>query len=179
MRIEYTGRHLEVPEVVRRLAERKLRKLERVLPGITSAHVTLETDRHRLRAEVTVRSPQLDLSASQASAEMGASLKAAIDKLLQQAQRARGRRRDKKRRASPPARPARKAPAPAGAGAERELRVIKSGGFVAKPMTLDEAVLRMEDRRDGPLVFRDADALRLRVLYWRRDGHLGLIEPEA
>jgi hypothetical protein len=37
----------------------------------------------------------------------------------------------------------------------------------------------MQTRRDGPLVFRDADRRGVRVLYWRKDGHLGLIEPEA
>jgi hypothetical protein len=37
----------------------------------------------------------------------------------------------------------------------------------------------METRRDGPLVFRDAEGNGVRVLFWRRDGHVGLIEPEA
>jgi putative sigma-54 modulation protein len=176
MRIEYTGRHLEVPEAVRTLAEQKLGKLERILPGITSAHVLLRADRHRRVAEVVVHSRQLDLSATQAGGDLAKALKTAIDKLLHQAQRAKGRRRDSKRRepaALAPARP------PEAAQQEREVRVIKSRGFVAKPMTLDEALLQMETRKDGPLVFREAGRGGVRVLFWRKDGHLGLIEPEA
>lgn len=176
MRIEYTGRQLEVPEGARALAERKLTKLQRILPGITNAHVTLRNDRHRQVAEVVVHSRHLDLTATQAGGDFAASLKLAIDKLLHQAQRARGRRRDRKRRGAeqrivPPA-----ASLPA---SERPVRVIRSRGFAAKPMTMDEAVLQMETRKDGPLVFRDANGAGVRVLYWRKDGNLGLIEPEA
>jgi putative sigma-54 modulation protein len=173
MRIEYTGRQLEVPAPVRALAERKLRKLERILPGITNAHVTLRADRHGQTAEVVVHSRHLDLTATEAGADIGASLKAALEKLLHQAQRRRGRRRDLVRRAveQPAARPA-----PPG---ERAVKVIRSRGFVAKPMTMEEALLEMEARREGPLVFRDAEGSGVRVLYWRRDGNLGLIEPEA
>jgi putative sigma-54 modulation protein len=46
-------------------------------------------------------------------------------------------------------------------------------------MTLDEAVLELEGSRDGVLVYRDASTERVRVLFRRRDGHLGLVEPEA
>ena len=176
MRIEYTGRQLEVPEAARALAERKLTKLQRILPGITNAHVTFRNDRHRQVAEVVVHSRRLDLSATEAGSDFAASLKLAIDKLLHQAQRARGRRRDRRRRGAeqrsvPPA-----ASLPA---SERPVRVIRSRGFEAKPMTIDEAVLQMETRKDGPLVFREANGAGVRVLYWRKDGNLGLIEPEA
>jgi putative sigma-54 modulation protein len=137
----------------------------------------LRADRYLKVAEVVVRSPQLDLSAAESGGDAGRALKAAIDKLLHRAQRAKGRRRDKKRRAAaePRTRPA----APPEPPGEREVRVVKSRGFVAKPMTLDEALLQMETRRDGPLVFREPGAPGLRVLFWRRDGNLGLIEPEA
>ncbi len=46
-------------------------------------------------------------------------------------------------------------------------------------MTLEEAALEMGGRRDGVLVFRDAATERVSVLFRRKDGNLGLIEPEA
>jgi putative sigma-54 modulation protein len=175
MRIEYTGRHLEVPESARRLVEQKLGKLERILPGITAAHVMLSADRYQRVAEIVVRSPQLDLTAAEKGGDSGRALKAALDKLLHQAQHAKGRRRDKQRHAPAP----RRAPAPRQPSADRDVKVVKSRGFVAKPMTLDEALLQMETRREGPLVFREPGAPGLRVLFWRRDGNLGLIDSEA
>ena len=173
MRIEYTGRHLEVPESARRLVERKLSKLERILPGITAAHVTLSSDRYQRVAEIVVRSPQLDLSAAERGGDPGRALKAAFEKLLHQAQHAKGRRRDKRRHAAQPR------PAPQKPPAERDVKVVKSRGFVAKPITLDEALLQLENRREGPLVFREPGAPGVRVLFWRRDGNLGLIDSEA
>ncbi len=175
LRIEYTGRHLEVPESARRLVERKLGKLERILPGITAAHVTLSADRYQRVAEIVVHSPQLDLAAAEKGADPAGALKAALEKLLHQAQHAKGRRRDKQRHAPAP----RRAPAPRQPSAEREVKVVRSRGFVAKPMTLDEALLQMETRREGPLVFREPGARGVRVLFWRRDGNLGLIDSEA
>jgi putative sigma-54 modulation protein len=175
MRIEFTGRQLEVPEAVRNLAARKLKKLERVLPGITHARVLLRTDRHRQVAEVTLHSRHLDLTAVESTGDIGASLAKAAQKLLEQAKRYTAKRRDVKRRGGEPA----GLTPPGSPGTERVVRVIKSRGYMPKPMTVDEAVLEMEDRKDGPLVFREASGSGMRVLYWRKDGHLGLIEPEA
>ena len=176
MRIEYTGRHLEIPESARRLLEQRLRKLERMLPGITGAHVTLAAEGHGQVAEIVVHAPQLDLVATKSGGDAARALKAAVDQMLHQAQHAKGRRRDKRRRDGAAARP-QLTPAPQ--SGEREVRVVKSRGFVAKPMTLDEALLHMETRREGPLVFREPGAPGLRVLFWRRDGNLGLIDSEA
>ncbi len=57
--------------------------------------------------------------------------------------------------------------------------MIRSRRAAVKPMTLDEAALEMEGRADGVLVFRDAATERVHVLFRRKDGNLGLIEPGA
>ena len=180
MVIEYTGRQTEVPPEIRAFAERKLRKLAKVLRGITHVHVTLTSDKHRQIAEVGAHSPRLDLTAAEESGDMATSLGTVIDKLTRQAQRHMGRLRERKRRG-----PSRAtavwsgilaaAPAPG----ELSPRVIRSRRFHVKPMTVDEAVLEVGSSDDGFLVFRDAATERVSVLYKRKDGNLGLIEPEA
>jgi putative sigma-54 modulation protein len=188
MRVEYTGRHLEVPEEVRRLGERKLRKLAKVLPGITDVHVVLAADKHRQIAEVSVHSPNLDLSAAEESADLGGSLSTVMDKVTRQAQRHIGKRRERKRRA--PARatalwagvlgPGTATRADRARGEEAGApRVIRSRRFVVKPMTVEEAALEVGASDEGLVVFRDARTERVSVLYRRRDGNLVLIEPEA
>jgi len=179
MKIEYTGRQTEVAPEIRRLAERKLGKLAKVLRGITSVHVVLGADRHRQVVEVTVQSRHLTLAASEESPDQAVSLTTVMDKLTRQAQRHMGRLRERKRRA-----PARTAALPSAAPArpargDGEPRVVRSRRFVAKPMTVDEAVLEVETSGEGFLVFRDATTERVSVLYRRKDGNLGLIEPEA
>jgi putative sigma-54 modulation protein len=57
--------------------------------------------------------------------------------------------------------------------------VIRNRRFAVKPMTIEEAALEVGASADGVLVFRDASTERVSVLYKRKDGNLGLIEPEA
>ena len=176
MRIEFTGRQTPVPPEIRKLAERKLEKLARVLPRITRVHVILHVDKHRQIAEVSVHSKHLELTAQEASTDLGASLSAVIDKLTRQAQRQVGKRRTRKHGGAERERLGR-------GGEERTAevgpRVIRSRGFPVKPMTLDEAALQAVSRAEGFLLFRDAATERLTLLYLRKDGNLGLIEPEV
>jgi putative sigma-54 modulation protein len=176
MKIEFTGRQTDVPKRVRALAERKLAKLARVLRGITYVHVVLSSDKHRQIAEVTVHSRNLDLTAEESSDDLGVSVAAVFDKLTRQAQRQVGKRRESKRRG-----PGLGARAGDGAAApERSpTRIIRSRRFPVKPMTVDEAALEVGARDEGFLVFRDASTEKVSVLYRRKDGNLGLIEPEA
>jgi putative sigma-54 modulation protein len=175
MKIEFTGRQTGVPDEVRRLAERKLQKVGKLLPSVTRAHVILSADKHRQVAEVSVHSRQLDLAAVETTTDPRLSVSGAIEKLLRQAQRQRAKRRERKGAASPRL----AVPAPEGRGDGRALRVVRSRRVVVKPMTLEEAALEMGARADGVLVFRDAATERVGVLFRRRDGNLGLIEPEA
>jgi putative sigma-54 modulation protein len=179
--VEYTGRQTEVPPAVRGLVEKKLRRLSRVLP-VTRAHVILTADRHDRRiAEVSIHSRHLDLTATEEATDFESAVSNVIEKLLRQAQRHVGRRRERKRRA--PARStalwegvvAREQPAHDDGGP----RVIRTQRFVIKPMTVEEAALEVDRSADGVLVFREARTERVNVLFRRRDGNLGLIEPEA
>jgi len=176
MKIEFTGRQTEVPDEIRRIAERKLQKLGRLLPAVTRAHVILAADKHRQVAEVSVHSRQLDLAAVEVTTNPRLSVAGAIDKLLRQAQRQRSKRRERKGAASPRL----AAPGAAERGGDGAApQVVRIRRAAVKPMTLDEATLEMEGRREGVLVFRDAVTERVSVLFRRKDGNLGLIEPEA
>src|SRR5262245_36812297 len=97
MQIEYTGRQTEVTPKLRALAERRLRKLAKMLRTITRAHVILSSDKHRRIAEVSVHSPHLDLTAQEQTADMTASLGTVFDKLESQAQKQSGKRKERKR----------------------------------------------------------------------------------
>jgi putative sigma-54 modulation protein len=177
MTVEYTGRQTEVTPQIRTLAERRLRKLSKVL-RITNVHVILTTHRHRQIAEVSLHSPHLDLTATEESSDLATSISTVFDKLERQAQRRVGKLRAPKRGASRATAVWSKDVAGPAAG-DGGPRVIRSRRFAVKPMTMDEAVLEVGANADGFLVFRDASTERLNVLYRRKDGNLGLIEPEA
>jgi putative sigma-54 modulation protein len=176
LKIEFTGRQTEVPAEIRRLAERKIQKLSRVLPAITSAHVILTADKHRQIAEVSIRSKHLDLTAQDESSDLGASLATVMQKLTRQVQRHIGRLRERKRNGRDRSRVA------GGPEGRREAGgppVVRARRAALRPMTLEEAAREVGSQKDGVVVFRDAATERMSVLFRRRDGRLGLIEPEA
>lgn len=181
MRIEYTGRHTAVPAEIRRLGDAKVRKLERVLPGITDVRVILTGAKLRQIVEVTVHSRGLDLAATEESSTFRVSLTTALDKLIRQATRHRDKVRVRKGGARTPAEPARSKVRPPAVGAERRAhpRVIRARRVAARPMTVGEAALAVGASPDGVVVFRDATTGRIAVLYRRKDGNMGLIDPEA
>jgi putative sigma-54 modulation protein len=179
VQIEYTGRHTEVTPALRSLAEKKLAKLAKVLHGITNVHVIFVVDKHREIAEITVHSSHLDLAAAEESGDLSSSLTTVMEKLTRQAQKRVGKIRERKRRTRTAAVwTGVLGPAAAAADGTARSRVVRSRRLVARPMTVDEAVLEIESTDDGLLVFRDADTERLNVLYRRKDGNLSLIEPE-
>lgn len=176
MKIEFTGRQTEISDELRRLSERKLGKLGKLLPSLTRAHVILSADKRRCVAEVSLHSRQLDLAAVEVSGDFRLSIAGAIEKLQRQAERQRTKQRVRKGAVSPRLAAVPAAPAELEADAPR---VIRSRRAAVKPMTIEEAALELDGRRDGVLVYRDATSERVSVLFRRKDGNLGLIEPEA
>jgi putative sigma-54 modulation protein len=178
MKIEFTGRQTQIPAELRRLAERKLEKLGRVLPGITRVHVILTADRHRQTAEISVHSRHLDLTARETTEDMGASLGVVVDKLTRQAQRQVDRRRERGRPSAAKA-PGKEMPPDLRGPETPSVRVIRSRRLAGKPMTVDEAAAEMLGREEGFLIFREAQTERVHVIFRRKDGNLGLVEPEV
>lgn len=179
MKIDFTGRGVEIQEPVRRLAARKLGKLDRLLPASSRAHVILGVDRRGVAAEVRLRSRQLDVVGAQTEATAAAALAGAIERVVRQADRALSRRRPRKG-AESPRRPAGRLGDTERVGAEATRpRIVRSRRGPLELMTVEEAALQMQGRKDGVLVFRDAATAGVVVLFRRADGHLGLVEAEG
>lgn len=179
MHIEFTGRQTDVPPSLRALAERKLKKLARALPRISHVHVILTSDKHRQIVEVTVQSPHLALAAQEESADLAVSLSTVVEKLTRQAQRHQGKRRERKRRAPARATALWSGVMAAATPGDGGPRVVRSRRLVVRPLTVEQAAAEVEASEEGFLVYRDAATERVNVLYKRKDGSLGLIEPEA
>jgi putative sigma-54 modulation protein len=57
-------------------------------------------------------------------------------------------------------------------------RIIQTNNIAIRPMSIEEAALRLDDSKNEFIVFRDIDTDRVSVIYKRRDSNLGLISPE-
>lgn len=191
MQLTITGRNLEVTAALRTYAAEKLGKVEKFLDAITAAHVILSVEKYRQIAEVTLRVRDLTIRAEESTPDMYASLDLVVDKIERQIRRYKERIIRHWARGD---RLARGAEWPAGGGGPRRgagvalveepqeeaaPRVVKVKRFALKPATVDEALLQMNLLGHTFFVFRNALSEQVNVLYRRRDGQYGLIEPEG
>lgn len=178
MRIEITGRHIDITPAIRDFTEDKLRKLERWIDEILETHVVLSVEKHRHIAEIILRARTRTFTGTDATGDMYASIGNAADKIEKQARRLKDKVTGRRKHARPPAQaPIQAGPDGDGAG-EAERRIIRVPVDTRKPMSIEDAALVLAETDQEFLVFREARSQRISVLYRRRDGHLGLIEPD-
>src|SRR5258707_6557632 len=177
MTFEYTGRHVEVTPAIRRHVEEQFNKLQGIFNGSdVPIHVILAVEKNRQTGEVIVHWLDHTLKAADTNADMYMALTRAIGKIEKQALKLKKKIIDRKQGARPTAAVA---PEPDGhlEATPRPPRIIAARRYAVKPMTAEEAALRLSRESDQFLVFRDADTERLGVIYKRKDGNYGLIEP--
>ncbi len=180
MRTIVRGKNLEVPDRVRQYAERKFSRLERLLDDRTDAIVELSNEAHRSAADAHIVDVTLVIDGSTLrSRAAGGTYQAALDIVVDKVERQAIDFKEKPRvRARPVEEKAilrRIADGTAEPGAGR--RIVRSKRFAVEPMFEEDAVAAMEDLGHDFYVFLNAEDERLCVLYRRKDGNYGLIEP--
>ena len=180
MRTIVKGKNLDVPDAVRRYAERKMRRLERFLDDRTEAILEISVEHHRSAddsriAEVTL---VIDGQALRGRAD-AVTYEAAIDEVVDKVERRAVDYREKPRvRArAPEEKDILSRIADGTSDGERERRVVKTKRFAIEPMFEEDAIVEMESLGHAFFVFVNAESERVNVLYRRRDGDFGLIEP--
>jgi putative sigma-54 modulation protein len=196
MKVSYRGIQKDLPVNLQEKLDARFAKLSKLVDGRgeKQAHVVVSTERHLHKAEITVRGHDRQLVGIGSDPDLFSALAAALDKIEKQAVNHGQKWRATTRRSEPmktaaanaaPLAPPRKKVPPdkktsrktaAGSAAGATPRVFRPTHHERrKPITLEEALLHMEDGRDY-LVYRDADKQSLFMLVRRRDGHFDLIE---
>jgi ribosome hibernation promoting factor len=178
VKLQVKGRNLEVTDAIRSYAQEKLGKLDRQLHDPTRVELELMVERNpsiaeNQIAEATIWTKGPILRARESSHDMKASIDQLVEKLERQVTRYREKRQRKGSR-----RDGVVANEPPGIPVEGEAVIVKSKQFAVKPMTAEEAVLQLELVGHDFFVFRNADSGDVNVVYRRRDGAYGLIEPQ-
>jgi putative sigma-54 modulation protein len=176
MKLEYTGRNFHLTPAIKKHTSEHIDKIAPALNGALKAHVILSVEKHhRHVAEVVVNWHDHALTGKADTTDMYTSVSKAIERVRTQMVKIRGRIIDRKHHAigvreSAPGLPAVSPSAPAP-------RIIRSRRYSVKPMTPDEARMGIENTTEQFIVFRDAETNRIGVIYKRKDGNFGLIEP--
>jgi len=184
MSVDITGRHIEITEPLRKFATDRLERLRGVIDEILEVHFILTVEKHQRHiAELNIKTRRDFYHGEEVSSDMYTSIAAVVDKVEKQILR------DKQRNV------ARKRHNNNHKGGEvitttsiieveellgEELpRIIRTHEVAAKPMSVDDAAIQIGGSDRDFLVFRNADSQRLNVVYKRKDGNIGWIEPEA
>lgn len=175
MRFIISGRNVAITPAFRDMIERKVGKLARILPKIIKAKVILSAEKYRRTAELTLLAKRRIFHSEETAGDLATALDLAVDALARQVRQVKDRIRARKPRVSRQRAAVRTSgdhePSPAPSLVSRRL--------APKPMSVEEAVMQLGLRRDQFLVFRNAVTEAVNVLYRRKNGGLGLIEPVA
>jgi ribosome hibernation promoting factor len=179
MRLHVKGKNVEVTDAIHDYAERKLGKLAPQLAEPTRVELELAVERNpsiadNHVAEATIWTKGPVLRAREASGDMKASIDLLAAKLERQVKRYRQKRRhehDRHERANGGV------PAAVPISSEEGTMIVKTKQFVLNAMSPEEAVEQLELIGHDFFVFRNSDSGEINVVYRRRDGDYGVIEP--
>lgn len=172
MQITVSGRHMEVTNALRQYATERFGKLDKYLPAACQAAITLSVVKkvHHI-AEASIKANGVLVQASEETGEMYSSIDLLLEKIERRVRKYKEKLSDHKHQAgkaaaASPARPEDRVP-----------QIIKIKRFDLKPMLPEEAVMQMELLDKPFFVFSNAGSGHINVIYRRKDGNVGLIEP--
>ena len=171
MQVMVTFRHVESTEGLRQHAEEKVQHAVRFLHRPIEAHVILSVEKQRHIAEVQVTGSHLNLTATDETGDLYSAIDLAASKLERQVAKQMAKYKDRKTNNYAAATSVADEDSRAGA-------VIHTQRIAVKPMSVDEAVLQLKMIKSDFLLFKNAATEMLSVVYRRKDGNYGLIEPE-
>lgn len=181
-RVVVKGKNLEVTPALRGYAEKKLMKLAKFFdePHEPLVEVLMRVERELEIVEITLQVGGLLVRGEGKTEDMYASIDEAVDRIERQIRKNKTRIQ-KRSQDAPKLSEIATDPSANGDTYQKEAtqpRVVRTKRFAIKPMSVDEAILQMELLGHDFFVFANGNTNEVNVLYKRRDGNYGLIEPE-
>lgn len=180
MQVTMTFRHMEQSDALKAYAEEKLERVIKYIDSPINVQVYFSVEKKiRHIVEIVINSKGVSTKASEATHDMYAAIDAVIDKIERQLVRYKEKIKAHKPNGDEHGRQISKRIFEAESiEASTASVVIKTTTETAKPMSVEEAVMQMDLLHKDFIVFTDADSSEINVLYRRKDGNYGLIEPQ-
>ena len=175
MKTTVSGKNLEVTSGLRNAMEKKLLKLDKYFAPEVEAHATLSVEGNRQKVEVTIPFNGVILRGEESTDDMYASIDLVSDKIERQIRK---QKTKLQRRLKTESVRFQFIPEYDFKDKEEESKIVRTKKFAIKPMSAEEAVLQMELLGHSFFVYESADNGELNVVYKRKYGNYGLIEPE-
>jgi putative sigma-54 modulation protein len=173
MQVIISARGLTVSRADKDALTHKLGKLEPLLPQVVETKAVLSREKHRRTVALTLIAKHHTFRSEETAGDLGVAVDMAVDALARQVRelkdRVKNRKGRRQRRVAGDAPPPAAAPSPA----------VRVRRIPLKPMPLADAITELRAAGEDFVVFTNASTDTVNVLYHRRDGGLGLIEPLA
>ena len=177
MQTSVTFKNLDPTETLKSYVRDKLDRFDRLLDNPAEANVVLMVEKFRHIAEININGDRLTINGKEETNDMYSAIDMVLDKLEKQIKKSKQKIRE--RRPGVNAKNMALMEADRNSPDEEIERQVKIKNIEYKPMDVEEAVLQMDLLSDNFLVFTNARSDRVNVLYRRKDGHYGLIQPNG
>ena len=177
MQTSVTFKNFDPSDTLKSYVGNKLDRFDKFLDNPAEANVVLAVEKFRHIAEINISGDRLSIIGKEETGDMYSAIDMVLDKLEKQIKKNKEKIREhrsatKNRNRSMP-------DEDINLPDENIERQIKIRSIEYKPMDVEEAVLQMDLIEDNFLVFTNARSDQINVLYRRRDGHYGLIQPSS
>jgi putative sigma-54 modulation protein len=177
MQTSVTFKNIDPSDHLKSYVGDKLDRFDRLLDNPAEANVVLAVEKFRHIAEINISGDRLSINGKEETIDMYSAIDMVLDKLEKQIKK--NKEKIRERRSASKNRN-RDMLEEIGSTPDEDIeRQIKVRNIEYKPMDVEEAVLQMDLIEDNFLVFTNARSDQINVLYRRRDGHYGLIQPSS
>ena len=179
MRVEFTGRHIEVTEPIRQFATERLERI-RSVHDVIEAHFVLSAEKHQRHvAEINLKTRHDFLHCEDVTSDMYTSIASVLDKVERQVRKSKTRHMKRRRSGSAPrVIEARSVAEVEPVVAEKLPEIVRADSRNVKPLSVDDAAANLGGDGGTFLLFRNSETDRLNLVYRRSDGDIGWIDPE-
>lgn len=178
MRITVTLRNGEDESWQKEYVEEKMKKLDKYIDTPAEARVVLQVEKFRNTAEISLLANGMNINSKEEAKDMHLAIDEAVDKLERQLKK----HKEKIRTHKPGGKETGTLGDEAGAEESEEAassRVVETKRVLLKPMSVEDAVLQMEETKNRFVVYRDSNTENVHVMYRREDGSLAVIETNG
>lgn len=175
MQTSVTFKNLDPSENLKSYVRDKLDRFDKYLDNPAEATVMFSVEKHRHIAEINIFGDRLNLMGKEETVDMYSAIDLALDKLGKQIKKSKEKIRERRTASKVPAKEI--IAEITTVSEETSDRELKIENIEYKPMDIEEATMQMDLVKDNFLVFTNAKTDEVNVLYRRKDGHYGLIQP--
>ncbi len=179
MEITYKGRKVPVTDALKNYTAKRMKKLDRHFDYIRSIEITFDTEGNQYVAKVTVDADGIFIRGEERNIDLYASVDGVVDDLVRQLKRFK-ERMSRKRQSSLESSPFPEEEVEEYSEEEKPVvgEIVKTNRFAVKPMSDEEAAMQLELMGYNFFVYLNAEREQVHVIYKRKDGNYGLVEPE-